>query len=676
MLKVRIPGIAMFFCLFVTLFSLSETLHTYAAPIEAPEVNEENVTDFMEDFLQSDVAEHIPGGVIVIVKGDRVIYKKGFGYANQELKKRMNPDETLLRIASVSKPITATALLQLVEKGLVRLNDPVDMYVGSNMLKNETDGILTVEHLLTHTTGFDFPDGKVSDIDFDLNRRVSLEDHIFHNMPTIIRKPGTSFMYDNYAALLQGYIVQKVTGMPFHDYVQKHVFEPLGMKDSSYILTEELKGRMATGYKRSGKPVPLYTTVPWDSPDGSMITTGADMAQFMLAHLNKGILGKARILEESTIESMHRPQLRINDQVPAMSYGFEYTFHSKNNGYQVISKAGDLDGTASILWMIPNQRVGVFFSFNQSSFIIGEDARVKLFDAFMDRFYPNASQKYPDNDSNGTDTKIYEGTYRDLRMGTWLFEVKGTGKGQLKVNETMLGTHLLREVAPDTFIDESQRLLAFQRLSDGQIAFMQYINPVGTAEKLIFSNKYIDIEQGHKDFRAIDFLSKLGIDFSNSSEMFEPEKHVTRSEFAEALMKILKLPETVGTSVLSDVKGHPREKVIETLYTLGLLNGRTQNEFMPDTPITWSEASVILWRTLQEYPYLLNHPILPIQLDPKERIEGHWANEANQLILERGFYKNIISMNGSAVIDWDGNRNLTRSEAARVLYHLAHPFKD
>src|SRR5690606_12900146 len=117
---------------------------------------------------------------------------------------------------------------------------------------------------------------------------VSIEDYVRANMPPVIREPGTSYMYDNFAYLLLGLIVQNVSGEPFEQYIDKHVFEPLGMFNSTYELSGRLMEQLATGYDAKNEPIEPYLFSPTIMPHGGMLSTGEDMGKFMMAFLNGG----------------------------------------------------------------------------------------------------------------------------------------------------------------------------------------------------------------------------------------------------------------------------------------------------------------------------------------------------------------------------------------------------
>ena len=131
--------------------------------------------------------------------------------------------------------------MQLVEQGKVDLNADFRTYVKGLQFENPFDTPVTVEHLLTHTTGFEIRDPQPEDIHTNSDKYITMEDYAKQHMPPVVRKPGSAYMYDNFSFLLLGLIVENVSGKPFETYMQEHIFKPLGMNDSSFMLDEKSK---------------------------------------------------------------------------------------------------------------------------------------------------------------------------------------------------------------------------------------------------------------------------------------------------------------------------------------------------------------------------------------------------------------------------------------------------
>src|SRR3954467_2424987 len=173
----------------------------------------------------------IPGGVVVVVKDGQVLTERGYGYSNVAKKTKVDPKNTLFRPGSISKLFTWTALMQQVEQGKVDLNADVNKYIDFKIPPYQGKPI-TVLNLMTHTPGFE---EAVKDlITLDPKDQVQFDALLKRWVPKRIYAPGTTPAYSNYGASLAGYIVQRVSGMPFDTYLERNIFTPLGMAHSTF----------------------------------------------------------------------------------------------------------------------------------------------------------------------------------------------------------------------------------------------------------------------------------------------------------------------------------------------------------------------------------------------------------------------------------------------------------
>lgn len=229
---------------------------------------------------------NIPGAVVVIVKDGNVLLQKGYGYADLEKRTPVDPATTLFRPGSVSKLFTWTAVMQLVEQGKLDLDADVNQYLDFKIPPRK-DKPVTLRQILTHTTGMEeYVRGLIT---ADPTDAVTLENYIKSWTPTRIFDAGTTPAYSNYATTLAGYIVQRVSGQPFDDYIEQHIFQPLNMQHASFRqpLPAKLLPHMSKGYK-VGADQPQGFEIVNPAPAGSLSASGQDMGQFMIAHLQNG----------------------------------------------------------------------------------------------------------------------------------------------------------------------------------------------------------------------------------------------------------------------------------------------------------------------------------------------------------------------------------------------------
>jgi CubicO group peptidase (beta-lactamase class C family) len=324
----------------------------------------------------------IPGGVIVIVKDGKVIFAKGYGYADVKTKRPVDPNTTLFRPGSVSKLFTWTAVMQLVQAGKIDLDADVNKYIDFTIPPFEGKPV-TMRNLMTHTPGFE---ETVRDLLVDTKEQVlPIDVYLKRRLPTRIFPPGEVIAYSNYGATLAGYIVQRVSGEKFEDYIAKHIFEPLKMVHSTFVqpLPPNLAPLMATGYVDGKvKPFEFVDT----APAGSSTSSGIDMSHFMLAYLNGGTFEGYQLLKPATIKEMWTPQVPLEKGLPGFDLGF---YGDDFNGLTIVGHGGDTVAFHSDLHLIPAKNVGFFVAFNSPGKEGAvEDVRNNLFKAFLDRYYP------------------------------------------------------------------------------------------------------------------------------------------------------------------------------------------------------------------------------------------------------------------------------------------------
>ncbi|RAN82104.1 serine hydrolase [Bacillus sp. SRB_336] len=326
----------------------------------------------------------IAGGVISVVKDGKLLFAHGYGYADLKARTPVSPENTLFRPGSTSKLFTWTAVMQQVEQGKLDLDHDVNDYLDFKIPPRDGKPV-TLRQIMTHTAGFeDTARGLLPRKAEDVNLERYLKTHI----PARIFPPGEIVAYSNYGCGLAGYIVQRVSGEGFDDYVQKHIFEPLGMHHSSFAmpLPPALAPLMAKGYKSAsdGKPQPFELVDP--APAGALSSSATDMANFMIAQLQGGRFGDTRILQQATADLMHSPQ---HTAAPGLA-GFDLGFYQEDrNGQRIIGHGGDTVVFHSDLHLLLDANVGIFMSFNSAGDAGGAHVvRKAIFQAFLDRYFP------------------------------------------------------------------------------------------------------------------------------------------------------------------------------------------------------------------------------------------------------------------------------------------------
>ena len=426
------------------------------------EIDPEELGEFVDQLVTARMlASGIPGYTVSVVQDGRLIFAKGYGYADLEKKVQVNADQTLFRIGSVSKLFVWTAVMQLVERNLVDLNVDVNRYLDDFHIPETFPQPITLAHLLTHTSGFDKRDqGELAQ---NLDQAVLSLDYIQNELPERVFPPGQFHLYSNYGANLAAYIVQQVSGIPFNAYIEQNILQPLRMNRSTYSqpLPTNLAGDMAVGYYwmtgiQQGKPGEFEGFI---SP--VLTSTATDMAKFMLAHLGNGMESQT-ILQRETLALMHAPQFGFDPRLPGYTFGF---FEIFRNGQRLISHAGATLQFSANLMLIPEQNIGLFEAYSG-----GIPGSGFLVEDFIDHYFPPEEQEVRQPVSfSSPSVEAFHGIYRTTRMSQTTFEkvivLLDSGKKVIANEDGSLTFHRSRwiRIEPFAFQKEGEReLLLFQ----------------------------------------------------------------------------------------------------------------------------------------------------------------------------------------------------------------------
>jgi len=439
----------------------------------------------LEDFLDASMdslfdSYNLKGATISVVKGDEILLTKGYGYRNSV--SLVDPNSSLFRIGSISKTFTAIAVLQLVENGLLDLDEDVNNYLTSFQLPATFDSPITLRHLLTHTAGFE--ESHNTTIVYYLSHLPSLEDFAPHAIPTRVYELGYISAYSNYGLSLAGYIVQEISGKDFNQYVEDEILTPLGMNFTTFRqpIPAALSAYSAVGYDVYGFANSFeYVT---QAPAGACSSSAKDMAKLMIALLNDGFYNGTQILNGTSIQLMQDPQFQPHPNLPFNGFGL---YQMAPNSVRVIGHGGDLSFFHSLMALLPDEDFGFFVSFNSYE---GMYAREILFNSFIQTFYPYSATPEPMEDSAKnlndfvglylTTRRHYQDTtityYTPLEQTVEILEtdylaqayeiVKGDG------SLILFGQYEFIQVAPDYFVEKSSLYdfeLAFIRNANGEV---------------------------------------------------------------------------------------------------------------------------------------------------------------------------------------------------------------
>jgi CubicO group peptidase (beta-lactamase class C family) len=365
---------------------------------------------FADSFFESAVDRHqIPGAVLVVVKDGKVLLSKGYGFANLERHTPMDPERSVLRVASVSKLFTAVAVMQQVERGKLRLDQDVNTYLTDLKIPTPFGRPVTVADLLTHSGGFD--ERLLGTVASSDSTKLALGQYLATHMPPPIRPPGELVAYSNHGIALAGHLVEEVTGVPFVQYMNQDVFAPLGMSYSTFgpiMVSDSLRAIEYTWELDHFQPVIIPRRLIQIAPAAGMITTGADMGRFMIAVLD-GKNSQHPLLRPSTLDLMRERHLGNDPRLPGATYG---SFEHFENGLRGLVNDGDWMGHANRVFLVPEERLGVFLSVNTS------DGRIRqeFISQVLDRLYPDPSFKRPLRTTLPVDLDRFAGRYRSIAI--------------------------------------------------------------------------------------------------------------------------------------------------------------------------------------------------------------------------------------------------------------------
>ncbi|WP_431893767.1 serine hydrolase [Micromonospora haikouensis] len=351
----------------------------YAAPPRCAAPTTSAASAYFESVMPEQLRRTgTPGAVVSVVSGTDVAYAHGFGHADVAAGTGMDPERTLVRIASITKLFTATAVMQQVEAGRLDLDADVNSYLTTFQIPQTYPQPIRLRDLIDHTAGFE--DRLIGTGARTADGVVPLGEYLAKNVPARIRPPAVVPAYSNYGAALAGYLVTQVSGEPWDAYVQRHLLTPLGMTHStaSEPLPAALAPDLAKSYGEGGAPVPFMFDQL--TPDGSVSATASDLAKFMIAQLGRG----EGILKPQTAALMRTRSFPADPRVGGYAHGF---MDRVLNGHRVLMHGGDWEGFESVLVLVPDCRLGLFLSVNS---LEGAGALNEVVHGFLDRFAPGS----------------------------------------------------------------------------------------------------------------------------------------------------------------------------------------------------------------------------------------------------------------------------------------------
>ena len=346
-------------------------------------------------------------GVALVSRG-RTIWAAGVGIADP-ITRRKADENTYWRLGSISKSFVGLAALILQERGLLRLTDSVTHLAPDIGIRNrwETETPLRLVHLLEHTAGLD--DLRYKDYASNDPTPLSLRQGIAHIRGSLNCRwpPGLHFSYSNAGPAVAAYIVQKLDGRQFEDFLKQEILEPLEMTGAGLLLTDDLEARLATGYNADGIPVPYRHIVV--RPSGALSATPEQMANFVRMLLNRGRLGGRQLVSPDSIARMERSETTLSaDQLSDSGYGLGNS-SSSEHGFIFRGHNGGMPGYRSRYAYLPDRGLGYCLMVSASN-----NRLVSRVDDLVSEYLVRNVEKHnpPTNTEMASDIDRWTGYYR------------------------------------------------------------------------------------------------------------------------------------------------------------------------------------------------------------------------------------------------------------------------
>jgi D-alanyl-D-alanine carboxypeptidase len=328
------------------------------------DVNDTDMATKMDQLLMKSHSNADPGISVLIVKEGRTILRKAYGMANLELQVKLRP-EMVFRIGSVTKQFTAVAIIQLMERGQLKLSDELTKYLPNYPTKKHK---ITIEHLLTHTSGIkSYTD--ISGVMHKLiHQSLSVDELVdtFKHEPLAF-PPGTSYSYSNSGYALLGIIIEKVSGKTYQNYIQDEIFTPLNMQHSYYGSFTKIIPNRVTGYVKTTQGFKNASHVNMSLPysAGALLSTLNDLKIWQEA------LFEAKLVSAVSLKKMITPFVLTTGQnadsdKTGLGYGYGLRI-TEFNGHKVIGHSGVINGFLARIQHIADESVQVYLLANNEN---------------------------------------------------------------------------------------------------------------------------------------------------------------------------------------------------------------------------------------------------------------------------------------------------------------------
>ncbi|EPY11215.1 serine hydrolase domain-containing protein [Paenibacillus sp. UNC217MF] len=464
--KIRNPIIILLISMLFPVFLLpayaTDTTNAGNTPSGIPY---ERLEQEIDSYVNAHVGKATPGAAVVVTKGDKIIFSKGYGYANIEKKTEVDPAKTVFAYGSINKAFVWTSVMQLVEAGKMKLDQDIRAYLQKELAERlSIKKRITMLDIMSHTAGFE--QHPLSTFTMSEDNLTSLEETLISSQPAQIYEPGKVIAYSNFATALAGLVVEKVSGESFSDYEMNHILRPLGMNLTSGHPTledrPELQNAEATGYAmkpeggfeaRAHYFVPMY-------PAGAMEGTAEDLARFAIA-LNAP--SSPLFTRPETVQTMLSQSYTPNAEILSNAHGF-WEYRAKPH---TVGHSGNVKGFSGNFAVVPDEQLGIVVLTNMeieqklTSGIINLLIQDKTQEAVTpaDDLAPSSELNGYYVQSGGTFT-----TYHEVINYLGLIKVEAKGKHDLTLSVMGMSGEM-RQIKPNVYKYAKSDNPRFERLA-------------------------------------------------------------------------------------------------------------------------------------------------------------------------------------------------------------------
>lgn len=336
----------------------------------------------------------VPSISIAVAHSGTIIWEESFGWANRETLAKATP-HTLYSLASVSKTITATAVMTLVHDGKLDLDAAVNSYIAPSRLtayEGDSDDI-TIRHLLHHTSGLPL---HCSLYRVDRSSAIPSIEEMIARYGIAVHPAGEVYEYSNLGYGILGHVVARITGESFGDYVKTTVFLPLGMLHSSMNIGPGLGDYAAARYDGNNQPIPFYDS---NHRGASCFYSSAhDMIRFAMFHLQDGLADQVQILPEAILDQMHSERDPSLPKTSDEYYAYGMVTALDENGYRILSHDGGMPGVSTTFDLVPDEDLAIVILMNCSDSVLYE-LRSRLLGILLPGYAKESAREKSENDA-------------------------------------------------------------------------------------------------------------------------------------------------------------------------------------------------------------------------------------------------------------------------------------